>query len=57
MDSSDDSAELLMKSAMLTDSAKTEMAEAHKKTFGIRKAWIDNKNKKPTGKEVVERFP
>ena len=57
MDSSDDSAELLMKSAMLTDSNKTEMAEAHKKTFSIRKAWIDNKNKKPTGKEVVERFP
>ncbi len=46
-----------MKSAMLTDSNKTEMAEAHKKTFSIRKAWIDNKNKKPTGKEVVERFP
>jgi hypothetical protein len=57
MDSSDVSAELLMKSAMLTDSNKTEMAEAHKKTFIIRKAWIDNKNKKPTGKEVVERFP
>ncbi len=56
VDSSDDSAELLMKSAMLTDSNKTEMAEAHKKTFSIRKAWIDNKNKKPKGKEVVERF-
>ena len=46
-----------MKSAMLTDSNKTEMAEADKKTFSIRKAWIDNKNKKPTGKEVIERFP
>lgn len=33
------------------------MAEVHKKTFNIRKAWIDNKNQKPMGQEIVERFP
>ncbi|EFX73502.1 hypothetical protein DAPPUDRAFT_253068 [Daphnia pulex] len=33
------------------------MAEVHKKTFNIRKAWIDNNNQKPMGQEIVERFP
>ncbi len=57
MEHSDVSAEKFMKAAMLTDSNKIEMAEAHKKTFHIRKAGIDNKNQKLMGQEIVELFP
>ena len=46
-----------MQSAVLTDSNKEQMMEAHENTFTIRKAWIDDKKKKPSGMEIVERFP